>query len=163
MAFWRRKSKDQFVTLGLNEPRAETSKESATMPAAVTAVKAEPETPRPTSTVSATVPTPEPVITGAAPTPIVNETRREREPQATAPPPQTAAVQARQVPSRSPFATSVLGLNLSIEELQAQEEALEQEFSARFRRAVAATRDTLSERLDTVFQGLKQIDENLLD
>jgi fused signal recognition particle receptor len=57
----------------------------------------------------------------------------------------------------------VLGLNLSIEELQAQEAALEQEFSARFRRAVAATRESLSDRLDNVFQGLKQIDENLLD
>src|SRR5215203_1043070 len=68
-----------------------------------------------------------------------------------------------QVASRSPFATSVLGLNLSIEELQAQEAALEQEFSARFRRAVAATRDSLSERLDTVFAGRKQIDEELLD
>ena len=50
-----------------------------------------------------------------------------------------------------------------MEELQAQEAALEQEFSARFRRAVSATRESLSERLDTVFQGLKQIDENLLD
>ena len=50
-----------------------------------------------------------------------------------------------------------------MEELQAQEAALEQEFSARFRRAVAATRDNLSDRLDTVFQGLKTIDENLLD
>ena len=57
----------------------------------------------------------------------------------------------------------MLGLNLSIEELQAQEAALEQEFSTRFRRAVAATRDTLSERLDTVFQGRKIIDENLLE
>jgi fused signal recognition particle receptor len=64
---------------------------------------------------------------------------------------------------RSPFATSVLGLNLSMEELQAQEAALEQELSARFRRAVAATRDSLSDKLDNVFQGLKQIDENLLD
>ena len=66
-------------------------------------------------------------------------------------------------PSRSPFATSVLGLNLSMEELQAQEAALEQELSARFRRAVAATRNSLSDRLDAVFQGLKQIDEKLLD
>jgi fused signal recognition particle receptor len=57
----------------------------------------------------------------------------------------------------------VLGLNLSMEELQAQEAALEQEFSARFRKAVAATRESLSDRLDQVFQGLKQIDENLLD
>ena len=67
------------------------------------------------------------------------------------------------VPSRSPFQSSVLGLNLSMEELQAQEAALEQEFSARFRRAVAATRDSLSEKLDTVFAGRKQIDEQLLE
>jgi fused signal recognition particle receptor len=50
-----------------------------------------------------------------------------------------------------------------MEELQAQEAALEQEFSARFRRAVAATRESLSERLDTVFAGRKQIDDELLD
>ena len=161
MAFWRRKNKDRFVTLGLNEPREETPTESATTSSLATAVRAQPDAP-PTP-VSATGPTPEPVITGAAPTPIVHETRREREQQATAAPPQTEAIQPPKVPSRSPFATSVLGLNLSIEELQAQEAALEQEFSARFRRAVAATRDTLSERLDTVFQGLKTIDENLLD
>ena len=161
MAFWRRKNKDRFVTLGLNEPREETPTESATTSSLATAVRAQPDAP-PTP-VSATGPTPEPVITGAAPTPIVPETRREREQQATAAPPQTEAIQPPKVPSRSPFATSVLGLNLSIEELQAQEAALEQEFSARFRRAVAATRDTLSERLDTVFQGLKTIDENLLD
>src|ERR1051325_1500530 len=67
------------------------------------------------------------------------------------------------VPSRSPFQSSVLGLNLSMEELQAQEAALEQEFSARFRRAVAATRDSLSERLDTLFAGRMQIDEELLE
>ena len=66
-------------------------------------------------------------------------------------------------PTRSPFQSSVLGLNLSMEELQAQEAALEQEISARFRRAVAATRDSLSEKLDTVFTGRKQIDEELLD
>ena len=69
----------------------------------------------------------------------------------------------RPAPAATPFATSVLGLNLSMEELRAQEAALEQELAARFRRAVAATRDSLSEKLDTVFQGLKQIDENLLD
>ena len=66
-------------------------------------------------------------------------------------------------PARSPFQTSVLGLNLSMEQLQAQEAALEQEFSTRFRRAVSATRDTLSEKLDTVFAGRKQIDDELLD
>ena len=78
-------------------------------------------------------------------------------------PPAATVREEPQVPSRSPFATSVLGLNLSIEELQAQEAALEHEFSARFRRAVAATRDSLSEKLDTVFAGRKQIDEELLD
>jgi fused signal recognition particle receptor len=59
--------------------------------------------------------------------------------------------------------TSVLGLDLSVEELQAQEAALEQEFSARFRRAVAATRESLAERIDKVFAGAKQIDAALLD
>jgi fused signal recognition particle receptor len=78
-------------------------------------------------------------------------------------PPASTVKEEPQVPSRSPFATSVLGLNLSIEELQAQEAALEQEFSARFRRAVAATRDSLSEKLDTVFAARKQIDDELLD
>lgn len=66
-------------------------------------------------------------------------------------------------PTRSAFTTSTLGLNLSMEELQAQEAALEQEFSARFRRAVSATRESLSDKLDTVFSGRKQIDEELLD
>src|SRR5256714_15431440 len=63
----------------------------------------------------------------------------------------------------APWQTSVLGLDLSIEQLQAREAALEQEFSARFRRAVAATRESLSERIDTVFAGAKQIDAALLD
>ena len=63
----------------------------------------------------------------------------------------------------TPWQTSVLGLDLSIEQLQAQEAALEQELSARFRRAVAATRESLSERIDTVFAAAKQIDVELLD
>src|SRR5204863_1433320 len=63
----------------------------------------------------------------------------------------------------APWQTSVLGLDLSIEQLQAREAALEQEFSARFRRAVAATRESLSDRIDSVFAGAKQIDAALLD
>ena len=77
--------------------------------------------------------------------------------------PPAATVKEEPVPSRSVFTTSVLGLDRSIEELQAQEAALEQEFSVRFRRAVAATRESLSDKLDTVFAGRKQIDEELLD
>ncbi|MGB8507167.1 MAG: signal recognition particle-docking protein FtsY, partial [Pyrinomonadaceae bacterium] len=66
-------------------------------------------------------------------------------------------------PTRSPFTTSVLGLDRSIEELQAQEAALEQAFANRFRRAISATRESLSEKIDTVFQGRKVIDAELLD
>ena len=66
-------------------------------------------------------------------------------------------------PASTPWQTSVLGLDLSIEQLQAREAALEQELSARFRRAVAATRESLSDRIDTVFAGAKRIDAELLD
>lgn len=75
----------------------------------------------------------------------------------------TAARKAEPAQAAAPWQTSVLGLDLSIEQLQAREAALEQEFSARFRRAVAATRESLSERIDTVFAGAKQIDAELLD
>ena len=66
-------------------------------------------------------------------------------------------------PVVTPWQTSVLGLDLSIEQLQAREAALEQEFSARFRRAVSATRESLSLRIDNVFAGAKRIDAELLD
>ncbi len=158
--FWKRKGKDQFVSLGLNQP-AERLAPPDDLPAA-------PPEPAPANTIAIPavgeleVP---PVITGAAPIPVpppaVETVRRDQTPRPE-PAPEISRVE-KSMPTRSPFATSVLGLNLSIEELQAQEAALEQEFSARFRRAVAATRESLSERLDTVFTGLKQIDENLLD
>ncbi|HVF21540.1 MAG TPA: signal recognition particle-docking protein FtsY [Pyrinomonadaceae bacterium] len=96
-----------------------------------------------------TPPPPEPPAKPEPPTTKVEPPARE-----TAPAP---------VPSRSPFRSSVLGLDRSIEELQAEEAALEQEFSARFRRAVAATRESLSDKLDTLFAGRKQIDDELLD
>jgi len=84
-------------------------------------------------------------------------------PPTTEPEPPAQVAEPAPVPARSTFSASILGLDRSIEELQAQEAALEQEFSARFRRAVSATRDSLSEKLDTVFAGRKQIDEELLD
>src|SRR5437867_8110376 len=74
-----------------------------------------------------------------------------------------AAPEPENANANAPWQTSVLGLDLSIEDLQAREAALEQEFSARFRRAVTATRESLSERIDTVFAGAKQIDAALLD
>jgi fused signal recognition particle receptor len=162
--FWKRKSNDQFVSLKLNEPSPDAkAAKAADEPAAKQVENRSPVEP------VATLPALEPVATGAGPTPLpadpvpaVNPRVQSlpREAQRTAP---DAVPPKPSTPARSSFNTSVLGLNLSIEELQAQEAALEQEFSARFRRAVSATRETLSERLDNVFQGLKQIDENLLD
>jgi fused signal recognition particle receptor len=74
-----------------------------------------------------------------------------------------ASPEVEPVQKAAPWQTSVLGLDLSIEQLQAREAALEQEFSSRFRRAVAATRESLSDRIDTVFAGAKRIDAELLD
>lgn len=143
--FWRRKKGDEFVTLGLNEPK--TVEKQPTPPSSEPLNRAsEPDLSPPLEIL--------PVVTGAGPTPIPVETAKEAKP---------PVVTQKPAPVRTPFATSVLGLNLSMEELQAQEAALEQEFSARFRRAVAATRDSLSEKLDTVFAGRKQIDDELLD
>jgi fused signal recognition particle receptor len=62
-----------------------------------------------------------------------------------------------------PFSTSVLGLDKSIEQLKEQEEAVEREFGVRFSRAIAKTRDSINTRLDTIFEGRKQIDDAFLD
>jgi len=180
--FWKRKSGDQFVSLGLNKPLPEAAEQTTERTTNKVPVRegsggaSKPAREPGDSLPGPVVPSDagaqlEAVGTGAGPTPIPIERPAaktspvggqphvvDRDPEVVRQPEPVAVV-----PSRSPFATSVLGLNLSIEELQAQEAALEQEFSARFRRAVSATRETLSERLDTVFQGLKQIDENLLD
>src|ERR1044071_4607469 len=105
---------------------------------------------------------PEPQVKQETPAPPPVERAVEAPVQPRVEPPQQT-VKPEPVQARSTFSSSILGLDRSMEELQAQEAALEQEFSARFRRAVAATRDSLSERLDTVFAGRKQIDEELLD
>ena len=72
----------------------------------------------------------------------------------------------RPAPARtsSAFASSsILGLNRTEEELQAEIEALEATYAARFSRAIAATRESLSEKIDKVFENRKQIDAELLD
>ncbi|HUR98069.1 MAG TPA: signal recognition particle-docking protein FtsY [Pyrinomonadaceae bacterium] len=61
------------------------------------------------------------------------------------------------------FSSSILGLDKSIEELKAQEEAVEKEIGVRFSKAIEKTRNTLNNRLDKIFEGRKQIDEALLD
>src|SRR5688500_8875304 len=60
------------------------------------------------------------------------------------------------------FSSSILGLDKSIEELKAQEEAVEKEIGQRFSKAISKTRDSINDRLDTIFEGRKQIDEQLL-
>ncbi|HYY59275.1 MAG TPA: signal recognition particle-docking protein FtsY [Pyrinomonadaceae bacterium] len=177
MPFWKRKNKDRFITLGLNEPLpARPVEEEAPQLDADAGLQA-PAAPSPAENAEQLGPSPPslaPVPTGAAPTPPpARETQSITEsPRPLAPPPASEpagrepvkpAARAVPVPSRSPFTTSILGLDRSIEELQAEEAALEQEFSTRFRRAVAATRESLSEKIDTVFQGRKQIDAALLD
>ena len=61
------------------------------------------------------------------------------------------------------FSTSTLGLDKSMEELQAQEAAVEREIGVRFSNAIAKTRDSINTKLDTIFEGRKQIDDRLLD
>jgi len=183
--FWKRKSGDQFVSLKLNEPPAANAQGDKAEKAPPIAVDRDAEAESAKNVLeersawsfpSVTAGTPlEPVPMGGGPTPLPSEVITEKtvttetRPEALARETDAARAEApgqkpvASAAAHSPFQTSVLGLNLSMEELQAQEAALEREFSARFRRAVSATRESLSERLDTVFQGLKQIDENLLD
>jgi fused signal recognition particle receptor len=188
--FWRRKKEDQYIKLGLNEPAArpaegresEKADERLEPPASASDAAAIPQ-------VIITPPDVEPVPTGASPGPQpatetgltgarkseVIEAPRPPSTQTKTPPvaderatesvrtpsPQPARPTA---PSRSAFSTSsILGLNRSMEELQAEVEALEQTYSARFTRAISATRESLSEKIDTVFQNRKQIDAELLD
>ena len=90
-----------------------------------------------------------------------SETARNNEPQRKPSPSQTSA---RSAPSqRSAFSSSILGLDRSIEELEAEIVAQEQTYAVRFSRAISATRESLSEKIDAVFQGRKVIDAELLD
>jgi fused signal recognition particle receptor len=96
-------------------------------------------------------------------------TAGQREQQAEArpqPAPERPPQPPRPAPARAPSAfssSSILGLNRTDEELQAEIEALEATYAARFSRAIAATRESLSEKIDKVFENRKQIDAELLD
>ncbi|MBV9926730.1 MAG: signal recognition particle-docking protein FtsY [Acidobacteria bacterium] len=181
MAFWRRKKDDRYITLGLNQPAAG-AEETAAPPA-----EARLEPPAGADAAAqarepvAVPPAVEPVPTGAQPAPQpADETSLTdaREPEvietprpATAPTPAESGQREQQTAPRGPaparssaFASSsILGLNRTDAELQAEIEALEQTYAARFSRAIAATRDSLSEKIDKVFENRKQIDAALLD
>ena len=61
------------------------------------------------------------------------------------------------------FSTSVLGLDKSIEQLKEQEASIEKEFGVRFNKAISKTRDSINNKLDTVFENRKKIDEQFLE
>ena len=61
------------------------------------------------------------------------------------------------------FSTSILGLDKSMEELKAQEEAVEREIGVRFTKAIEKTRHSINNKIDTIFENRKQIDEKFLD
>ena len=149
MAFWKRKNKERFVTLGLNEPVKTADQDLRQVDATVVET-----VPVSTRTV---------VNTTSQPSAVHAEIGSESEKLPEIVHDVTNAKPERTASSRPAFSTSILGLDRSIEQLKAEEEALEQELSARFQRAVAATRESLSEKIDTVFQGRKQIDVALLD
>src|SRR5947209_11066592 len=189
--FWRRKKEDRFVTLGLSEAAAEralekkegaapappeppagapAASEAAVNPPAVEPVPTgAPPTPQPAAETGLTEARKEEVIEAPRPTraaqPDARESAREGEPgRAHAPVPQeTRAPQPARPAARASFSSSILGLDRSEAELQAEIEALEQSYAARFSRAIEATRESLSEKIDTVFQNRKQIDAELLD
>ncbi len=192
MAFWRRKKEDRYITLGLNEPLKPAEKESAATGHAPAARPEPPanlsETARAAAPLAPAMPAIEPTVTGGAPTPTPRErigndtaigaplpdaatarpatvpaTTTGGASRTTPAPSQPGVSQQRPVPTRSTFSTSILGLDRSLEELQAEEAALERTFEKRFKNAISATRESLSEKIDTVFQGRKQIDAELLD
>ena len=132
-------------------------------------------------------PTPEPLaesgLTGTRKSEVVESPRParadaeapaqgQREQQTVTRPPQPVAAEQRPTPPQRPApprapsafsSSSILGLNRTQEELEAEIEALEQTYAARFSRAIAATRESLSEKIDSVFENRKQIDAALLD
>ena len=102
-----------------------------------------------------------------APTPVeAGQRQRQTAPERPQPVQATPPQAERPAPTRTPPAfssSSILGLNRTDEELRAEIEALEQTYAARFTRAISATRESLSEKIDKVFENRKQIDAELLD
>ncbi|HEX3557893.1 MAG TPA: signal recognition particle-docking protein FtsY [Pyrinomonadaceae bacterium] len=188
--FWRRKKEDRYVTLGLSEAAAERAaekkEEEARAPleppagaAAHAALEPIVNPPAVEPVPTGATPTPQPAaetgLTGARKEEVIESLRpaksaappppleASRERASVPPEPRAAQPQRTAAPVRSSFSSSILGLDRSAEELQAEVEALEQTYAARFSRAIEATRESLSERIDTVFQNRKQIDAELLD
>ena len=60
------------------------------------------------------------------------------------------------------FSTSILGLDKSIEELKKREEEAEKMVGVHFYKAIEKTRNSMNNKLDTVFESRKKIDEAFL-
>ncbi|CAN5218731.1 hypothetical protein BH18ACI2_BH18ACI2_29220 [soil metagenome] len=190
MAFWRRKKEDRFITLGLSggpttapekaeqaAPPAQLEPPALTQPTAETKPALEPPALQPAITGDQPTPMPKqadgsmpsvgefppPVAVPETASAITTESPRTAVPEMSPPVARPAPTPPPAAPRTSSFSTSVLGLNRSIEELQAEEAALEQTYAKRFSRAIEATRTSLSDKIDTVFQNRKQIDAELLD
>lgn len=58
---------------------------------------------------------------------------------------------------------SILGLDLSIEELKEREREADRDIGVRFSNAIAKTRNTIDSRLDSLFAGRRKIDDELLE
>ena len=69
----------------------------------------------------------------------------------------------RRKKDKEKFSTSVLGLDKSLEQLKSEEESIEKEFGVRFNKAISKTRDSINNKLDTVFENRKRIDEAFLE
>jgi fused signal recognition particle receptor len=168
---------DEATTPPLEQPAGSAAAREATVipPAVEPVPTGAPPTPPPAAETGLTEARKEEVIEQPRPSRAAQaqprEPGREREPASereqsrgrTTVPQEARAPQAPRPAGRSAFSSSILGLDRTEAELQAEIEALEQTYAARFSRAIEATRESLSEKIDTVFQNRKQIDAELLD
>ena len=160
--FWRRKKGSDFISLGLNTPlEPEVEQQPEAKPEKPEAAPAPPPPPPPVSVL-------EPVRqTAVEPTPRVEPPPRiepvprvEPKPQPSPPPSFQPSAPPSPQPSPQPgIATIQPVAEPAIVPSPAEDEG----FMRRFRRAVQATRESISTRLDEVVRGKKQIDAATLD
>ncbi|MBS1807964.1 MAG: signal recognition particle-docking protein FtsY [Acidobacteria bacterium] len=146
MAFWKRKKNSDFISLNLSGP-PEHEPERAPEP--------QPE-PKP-------APPPAPVIT--PPTPVVTEAPK---PVVDVPAPVVEAPSPEPVVPASPVVVAPPPAPVTPSPVYSTPEPVSEEeerkgFFARFKTAVAKTRENLTERIEDVFKGKKQIDADTLD
>lgn len=133
MAFWNRKKSSDFISLNLSGPP---EPEPQAEPQAELALVVEPIAP----VIVKPVP-PEPSTPAVIPAPVVEQ--------------RIAPSPARPLPPSPPSPPSLIAPSPEEEERQG--------YFARFKTAVAKTRENLTDRIEDVFKGKKQIDADTLD